>query len=358
MHKVLFNVIFQNMERQPKEVPVNLLFGAHNPEDASYVDSLKEKVESYLKTSPSGGVIVLTERSNFIFQESVMIFKWVEEGLSPSEAFAQLNFLLHNERLPSDEELNVWRKKYLDQDDEFNRKELEALDELAANYPGRISVMPEFAFSEELEQTANGKYSHTGEDRQKALKLTLLGRIPEALPLFKKSIKRNVLRSEEREIRLVSLIETLLENSEQDEILAIVGYFGAFHTFINHELKRDGFNATAFYPAKRDGVYQYSPDIALARTIRFLKERKLKQSEWVKALILQTVSAVMEAESTQKILSNPVKKEDILAEIWKFARVLDDQTLKRLRRDISEKGFLEAIDDLFLEKEELNKIKI
>lgn len=331
----VYYIIMNEPTRDVRKIPIHLEFGSHNERSKDSLSELGGKIDSILKTSNKGKVIVFIESADLSMPDSAFTTLGVNQGLIPSDAFALSSFIAHHGKIATYDELHRWKLKN-PIEDPFFKKELEILDDLTRRHPGRIYVLPEWNPEEELE-----KYDKDESEKndKKLLQLAYDGKFDEAMPLLKDSLNKKTEWVKSREPRIIQSIKEDLEGEEG--ILAVVGHIGASHTGVFYELQKEGFSVKRRFPQKYGKKYYYEPYAAALRQMLFFPEKKFSDDDWHKLLILVTTYSAIDV-----MIDDPRINQEAIKMLWDTVGRFTPEEIKRFEEKAKQNGFIETLESL------------
>ncbi len=270
-----------------KKKPVSLFFVSHHPAQGYQLDGWRRKIEDILDSTPKGKVVVFTENAGQSHRHSNLTRQNVANGDLPSDAveksFRELNdhYRSHGvEWALSDERVAELLEKGTKT---FTGISTAILDDIAARYPGRIDLV------EEWESRKGHQLEHDLYKKDTPQRNTTLSAVMSLFPQGRRILAaegREKLASEaaiyrEREETSARIISDALE---QPDTIAAVGWMGAIHTGLSHELTREGHPVMRVFPERVDGEpYLFPPGHTLLRAKRFDPDKELTDDEIVTA---------------------------------------------------------------------------
>lgn len=261
------------------ESRVDLIFGTHTDKNEHQLHALDENASAFLESHPDGRVTILREDAGFSQNESMAVFSFVRQGMSPSDAVAQTEFIVEHLRYPSTIELEEWKEVHSPKEGTFTRSELDVLDELCRKFPGKIDVLTEFMPEDEHEEQP---FVYDQELQDRFFGNAMNGNFDEAVREYKDYIQRFARAVQKRDKRIVDMIHASAGNRKTD--LLITGFFGAGHTGIYHQIDKGEIKTTRSYPDKSDGLYLFDPFSAMLRR-QLSSDQPIEEVEWLRSLM-------------------------------------------------------------------------
>jgi hypothetical protein len=255
----------------------------HSADRADRLIALAAEARDILDNNPGKKIIIFTEDAGGIQNISREVTSLVLRGVPPSEAAIKAPKIIVNKLLAyaedHPEEFDAEPLKRFKEAakvsgppplNRFMQATEDLLDDLADEYPARIVWMGEWIDDETrelLQQQAREERS-----------VGLWAKISRALE-FESRDKRIARERAQYEMeakidqrREQTSARALAEALDDDDIVGGVGWMGAEHTSLGHELHRDGHDVTFRFPVRHEGSYYYTAQAAVRRAIKAGKE--------------------------------------------------------------------------------------
>lgn len=326
----------------PNKPPIYLSFGKHGPDGVKYLPRFGEKIESTLKSSKNGRVVVFFEAADFPQHMADEVWQATENEGGPVQTFLRGVFWLRNGKEPtSNQEFHQFEEDFLN-DRSFISTKLALLNNLEARYPGRTKLLVEGREEKELEkETTLEKADLTDETLlSSSYQSTLSGRFDNALAYFQMAVYGLFDNAQKREVRIVDKIKDM---AELEGVLAIFGRFGSTHSRVAHFLKQQGYGVESDFDGKEnDGFFHFMPYSSAVRLMLFEPERELSQIEWYQSMIADVISYRLidlvrrsKNEQSENLIIRAASKA-----VKMRLSTMDD--IRSFEKVIRERGFLNA----------------
>lgn len=325
-----------------KEKSVHLILGGHDKRGIGNIDLLGQIVTSALiqHNAPVG---VFIESANTDSVKAGLIRALTMQGTKPKDAYAIIGYALKTGLLQpniNSIDFKLFKQDYLKSFKPFARRELDVLEDIANQHPGKIYIFRENAMigSEYDRLISIGKESLKDQvDSTTALHKN--NDIQTGIRLFKSSLIKFAKVVKDRESRI---IEDITGEINETGISCLVGHLGSTHTHVSHALTRSGLDVVRYFPQKEDRTYYYSPFGLGLRQHLFHPDRKMPDACYLSIII---------ANDIYNLLLHP-KSENALSQQWVARNLIsimeDIQTDRELYDQFAENvkslGYNNALD--------------
>ncbi|MDO8461147.1 MAG: hypothetical protein Q7S38_01750 [bacterium] len=328
-----------------------MFFGKHQVEkNTSQLDPYKQTIESLLSANPNGKVAVLIEDATNTRYESFLVTHFISQGELPTTAYAEVGFMVENNRQPTRKELIDCKQHFLSRMNPFFLQQLTVLDEIANKYPKRLFVVPEWQNDETIEVSEGREQLRMVELKQQALELAYNGDLSAALPVFKDAVELQTKVSRIRDENIVTMINKDVGNGEQDNIIGLVSFMGAAHANTARILKRSGYNVQTIYAGKEKGKLLFDPFTVAFMHRRFAPNKSPDIATWKKWLVQTVVyefAAAIASIAGKEGKEFPYSEQEVCSMTWQLTKHLTEADVNALEKDIAKSGFENAVLSLF-----------
>lgn len=264
------------MERQPE---IHFEFGTHSAKPGYYsgLEGFRKSILRPLLMNRTGTVLVVMEFTNHPKEDGEKILAQINKGVLPSKALAE-SFENHVRGRLSPEDFEHWQQ-HKDHDGYYTTYR-NILDEAQTVFPGRVALLPEWA---PLEEINHGGFAVMREGLSRFGCLVHHEKnYREAYQVFKEIVINGGESSRKREGRILEDIKQRI--SSDPEVIAVSGFFGAGHTGMYIDLRKEGFNVSRNFPDKEGGVFSFGGRFMDGwRYVRFFPERQIPEKKWIEA---------------------------------------------------------------------------
>lgn len=347
------------MEKSPKQIPIELKFGAHGYHDTHLIHAVSGVIQRYLNSNSKGLAIIFSEDAWATREKRNIVFTNLRNNGLPSQAYAEALFVEANERRPTPEELELVRTKGL-LGDSFTARHLREMDSLYRSYPNRLRWATEVSSNKEVLQ---GISRDEIRDRARTQWLGFFyeGEFAQALPPFQKEVEVVVEDQEARNPRIVEEIKGALR--QKGDILALAGFLGANHSGVAHRLRREGYMVSASFPESERGVFTYLPVDSAIRERLWFPEKISSEEKWLKLMVGEGLVDYLlkfrdhygesgnplvrlRARLLKRSLKIPKTNQGLVRNVWRIINNLAPEDITELEANIQSRGPVSAITKL------------
>ncbi|HVZ58696.1 MAG TPA: hypothetical protein VG935_03015 [Patescibacteria group bacterium] len=289
--------------------PIQVIYGSHSEPDTHLIATYENAIDRLLTTFPQGQIGVFLEDASCTPFEAKLLAILSSQGMSSSNAYATMLYLMDKEEFPSDEQLIEAKEGILEELDPFLREQLNVLDNIHDRSPNRLVILSESIPADEAQEALIDGVPRNLILKRQALESAYAGNFNEALQVYQNCVNFSAEWFRAREQRIHDLIAHEIDTGK---IIGFVGYIGAIHTPVSHKLQESGHRVQSSFAGSENGHNLMDPFSVAVRQRMFFPEEEISDEEWMvnlaEMVAYEIVAALMKDEdrsiwSDQRIIN-------------------------------------------------------
>lgn len=336
-------------DQQGPEVLIRL--GHHEPKSIPTLDTLTSRAKGIIQNNSQGKVYFFVENAYFPQSASKEITKQVDDGLPASHMYYRIQYIHEFGKQPTIPELLKYMQKISnDPENQFQLEELQMITDLQKETRPTLKDKPRVGLV--IESRPDDEVNNALTARRKLdedfteLELQMFkGDFDRALPFFKSSRAYLANNSLVREKRIVQDIEAILGKKDT---LAVIGTLGSVHTGVHQTLRKHGYNSRYEFLESELGQYIYDPGSGILRKYMIKGKETITDLQWYQAMIGSAIYNYLDRVTTLSPDPRYSRQDIVKISHVVTSQIKDMETVKRFEKDVKDKGFEEAVEDLFM----------
>lgn len=334
-------------EIKKKGAPIHIVYGDHGEDSVDQLAHLDRAIGEMLRNTRAGNVVVFYEDAAASEVRAEDVEDGVKYGDLPSISLVSALFAEKHGRFPDDLEDMVDVYDELENVSAFNKAKFRIIDKHCKE-SGRIKVISESRpFDDKVMQEVAAGMPFIKEkyqtDQNESISAIMNGDFDRGFVLFKRSTEE---MAEDVSNRNDRLAEKIASAADDPDTAAVVGCMGAAHTRLGHILERRGYGVSREFSIKEAGNVDFSPADVAVRHREMLPDGEVADVYWYGATVARAIlrNLALLAEEAEKRTGDPESYQDVVQS--SFQELDDMESIRRLERNVREKGFVTAIVDI------------